>query len=158
MNKQTCRNILKKIPYGLFVVSAATPRRSAAILVNWMTQVSFEPPLVAVAIEFDSEMSHLLNAAKRFSISMLPAGSATLARELLKARKRQGDHLDREHFEISPDRPPSPHAASDVLTCRVMSSMRTGDHVLIVAEIVDGVSRSESPVLTLRESGLHYSR
>jgi flavin reductase (DIM6/NTAB) family NADH-FMN oxidoreductase RutF len=146
------------MPYGLFVVSAAVPQRSAAILVNWIMQVSFDPPLVAVALESDSEMCHLLQAAERFSISMLPADSPSLARSFLKAKKNKGTHVDPHQFDISPQKPPALRAASDVLTCRVVDSFRTGDHVLFIAEVVDAVSRGMTPILTLKESGLNYSR
>lgn len=158
MDRQTRRKVLKKIPYGLYVLSAATPQRSAAVLVNWIMQVSFEPPLLAVALESDSEMCHLVTATGLFAVNMLPTGATSRARTILRSKTDKKRSLSLEDFEVPSQGPPVLRAASDVLICRVVSCSRTGDHMLFIAEVVEGTSHSAAPVLTLHESGLSYSR
>lgn len=48
--------------------------------------------------------------------------------------------------------------ASDVLECKVVNNTRTGDHVMFIGEVLDGISHSDQPILTLKDTGLHYSR
>ncbi len=154
MDRALRKKVLTKIPYGLFVIASATPQRSGAIIATWVTQVSFDPPLLAIAIEFDSAMRHLIDNAQVFSVNMLPAGSATLAKSLLRTLRETRT----TEFAISPRGLPVLKQASDVLECKLVNSTRTGDHILYIGEILDGFSHSDLPILTLRESGLRYSR
>ncbi len=156
MDKALRRKVLKKIPYGLFVIGSATPHRSAAIIANWVMQVSFEPPLLAIAIEFHSDMRHLIDDAKAFSVNMLPTGSAGLVRTFLRSFREK--NAAERHFVLSARGLPLLKQASDVLECKVVNTTRTGDHVMYIGEVLDGISRSDQALLTLNETGLHYSR
>ncbi len=47
-SKKTARRM---IPYGLYILTAQSEDQNiSAATVNWMTQASFTPPLVAVAV------------------------------------------------------------------------------------------------------------
>lgn len=48
------------IPYGLFILTAEGKGDTvAAATVNWVTQASFEPPLIGVGVKADS-LAHRL--------------------------------------------------------------------------------------------------
>ncbi len=158
MDRTLRKRVLKKIPYGLFVIASATRQRSAAIVANWVMQVSFDPPLLAIALEFDSAMRHLIDEAKAFSVNMLPAGSTQRAKRFLKTFHRQETTMTDTEFVMSPRNVPWLKEASDILECKVLDTMRTGDHVLYIGEVLDGISHSDQPILTLKETGLQYSR
>lgn len=51
MDPNAKKTTLRMIPYGLYVLTAASGDRVAAATVNWVTQASFEPPLVAVGVK-----------------------------------------------------------------------------------------------------------
>ena len=128
------------------------------IVANWIMQVSFEPPLVAIGVEFDSEMRHFIEDSKYFSLNMLPAGSTQLAKAFLKKSKHVVTTINEKEFFISKHGVPFLKEASDSLECRVMISTRTGDHVLFVGEVTDGLSKGDGSILTLQETGWKYSR
>ena len=49
MDADAKKTALRMIPYGLYVLTAAgKDGRKSAATVNWVTQASFAPPLVAV--------------------------------------------------------------------------------------------------------------
>ena len=49
------KTALRMIPYGLYVLTAqGRDGAVAAATVNWVTQASFAPPLVAVGVKVDS--------------------------------------------------------------------------------------------------------
>src|SRR2546427_13103743 len=55
MDPNVKKTTLRMIPYGLYVLTAAhADGRVAAGTVNWVTQASFEPPLVAVRVQTPS--------------------------------------------------------------------------------------------------------
>ena len=47
------KTALRMIPYGLYVLAAETAQGVTAATVNWVTQTSFDPPLIAVGIKAD---------------------------------------------------------------------------------------------------------
>jgi len=49
MDPDTKKMALRMIPYGIYVLTAKGSDGSiAAAIVNWVTQTSFDPPLVAI--------------------------------------------------------------------------------------------------------------
>lgn len=158
LDKSTRNKILNKIPYGLFVVGSKRREGVAAIIANWITQVSFDPPLIAFAVEFDSDTHHFIEESKYFSLNMLPVGSKGMAKAFLKKSTHIGSTINEKEFTISKHGLPFLRDASDSLECKVVDSTRVGDHVLFVGEVIDGVSNGEGGILTLKETGWQYSR
>lgn len=158
VEKEIRNKVLGKIPYGLFVIAAASGEHVVAILANWVTQVSFEPPLVATAIEQDSDMRRSLDATGSFSINFLPSGAKERAKDFLKKSKGRGAAINDKDFAFSPHGVPIVKDASDVLECNVVNALRTGDHVLYTAEVVAAHSFSGEEMLTLKETGWKYNR
>ena len=57
MDPNVKKQALRTFSYGLYAVSCANEGEVNAFTVNWLTQVSFEPPLVAVSVENDFEVA-----------------------------------------------------------------------------------------------------
>jgi flavin reductase (DIM6/NTAB) family NADH-FMN oxidoreductase RutF len=51
VDSQIKKQTLRLLNYGLYVVTAADKDGVAAGSVNWLSQVSFQPPLVMAAIK-----------------------------------------------------------------------------------------------------------
>lgn len=158
VEKVVQRKILRKFPYGLFIIGSKTRHGVAAIVANWVSQVSFSPPMVMVAIEFDSEMRDYIEYSKLFSINVLPAHAKSIAKVFLKKSKHVGSTINGVEFTFSKSGVPFLLGAADLLECKVVKSVRTGDHVIFVAEIVDSVSNSDDEMLTLKMTGWRYSK
>ncbi len=81
MDEKAKKQALLMIPYGLFVLGAAHGGKETAATVNWVTQASFNPPLVVVGIKGDSSAHAIVKDSKTFALSMLasqpPAEPAT---------------------------------------------------------------------------------
>ncbi len=55
MDDAAKKTALRMIPYGIYVLTAeASDGSLAAATVNWVTQTSFDPALVAVGVKADS--------------------------------------------------------------------------------------------------------
>ena len=66
MDANAKKTALRMIPYGLYVLTAeARDGRVAAATVNWVTQASFEPPLVVVGVKVGSSPHTLSRASLR---------------------------------------------------------------------------------------------
>ena len=51
MDPAVKKQVLRLFTYGLYVVMSVDRDEVNAFTANWLTQVSFDPPLVAVSIE-----------------------------------------------------------------------------------------------------------
>ena len=71
---------LRMIPYGLYVLtSEAEDGRVGAATVNWVTQASFEPPLVVVGVKADSSVHGIIKEARTFALNVLGKGQESIA-------------------------------------------------------------------------------
>ena len=75
MDDKAKKQALLMIPYGLQVLGAAHAGKATVATVNWVTQASFNPPLVVVGIKKDSGSHGMVKDSKKFAISMLASGS-----------------------------------------------------------------------------------
>jgi flavin reductase (DIM6/NTAB) family NADH-FMN oxidoreductase RutF len=139
------KTALRMIPYGLYVLaSEASDGRVAAATVNWVTQASFEPPLVAVGVKVDSASHGIIQESGAFSLSVLGKAQGAEAFAFFKPVEREGDSIGGHTFgagEItgSPMLLSSPAA----IECELLSVVSEGDHSLFVGKVVNAVVREE---------------
>ena len=80
MDENTKKTALRMIPYGLYVLTSADGRGSAAAAtVNWVTQGSFQPPLVVVGVKVDSGAHDLIKHTNCFALNVLGKGQQGMA-------------------------------------------------------------------------------
>lgn len=158
MDKSTRNKVLSKIPYGLYIVGTKAKEGLAAIIANWVGQVSFDPPLVSISIEHDSDMKSYIEESKYFSVNMLTAGSTHLARAFLKKSRPVATNVNGQEITLAKNGSPFLKDAIASLECKVVNSVRVGDHVMFVGEVIDGRWHSDEQILTLKETGWKYNR
>ena len=93
MDEKAKKQSLLMIPYGLFVLGAAHGGTATAATVNWVTQASFNPPLVVVGIKKDSGSHAMVKDSKKFALSMLASGTERDRGRVLSSRRTQGRQI-----------------------------------------------------------------
>jgi flavin reductase (DIM6/NTAB) family NADH-FMN oxidoreductase RutF len=145
---------LSQISYGLYVVGARGREGDHAMTANWLTQVSFEPEIVALAVEKEAFTRQLIEESKVFAVSILKSGQKEIAGHFAKAEKRG---LEGHRFVTKTTGAPVLEDASAYLDCRVVDSKAIGDHLVFFGEIVDsGMLDAAAEALSLRETGWRY--
>jgi flavin reductase (DIM6/NTAB) family NADH-FMN oxidoreductase RutF len=119
-------------------------------------QVSFQPPLVAVAIESDSHMRRVIEREKRFSINFLPADGLETARAF--AKPATSGMNDTRGVEFSKNGFLFVRAAAGSFGCAMIGAHETGDHVTFVGEVVEASDHPAGPVLTQGDTGWTYRK
>ena len=143
---------LSLLSYGLYVVGTKDGSAPHGMTANWITQVSFDPELVALAVEKDAQSKTMIEKSRVFSVSILKSGQKDVAGEFAKAKK------DREfRFVSKKTGAPILAGAAAYLDCRVVDSHPAGDHVIFFGEVVDsGILDESADPLTLKETGWRY--
>ena len=68
MNLEAKKKVLRSFTYGLYVLTAKDGDEVAAGTVNWVTQASFQPPLVAVGLKRDSHLHALVERTGKLAL------------------------------------------------------------------------------------------
>jgi flavin reductase (DIM6/NTAB) family NADH-FMN oxidoreductase RutF len=160
MDANAKKTALRMIPYGLFVLTAADKDgRVAAATVNWVTQASFEPPLVVVGVKTDSHGHALIKETKAFALNVLGKGQAPMAYTFFKPADKQGQTISGEPFRPGATGAPILSNAPAFVECTLEATVEKGDHSIFVGKVVEaGVSkapdgRPDDATLWLRDLG-----
>ena len=157
MDQEAKKTVLRLIPYGLFAVTASDAAGEAGMTANWLTQVSFDPPLVAVAVEADARTLAAIRASGHFAVNVLPAGQRELAGLLGRRSKNVPDKLQQTPHHAGETGSPILDIALGYVECRLQSETPAGDHALVVGEVIAAGLGSAGEPLTLRETGFRYA-
>lgn len=156
MDEAAKKTALRMIPYGLFVVTARQGDDYAAACINWISQASFQPPLVVVGLKGDSATLTHVKESRTFAVNVLASGQKDMAFAFFKPTQRDGDRLSGYEFEHGPNGSPLLLDAPAWFECRLTDLVERGDHTIVVGEVTEAGVRREAPPLTLTEVGVFY--
>lgn len=160
MDSDLKKKILRMIPYGIYVLTArASGGDITAATVNWVTQVSFDPPLVALGVKPDSGADVALKESGGFALNFLGKGQQGLAFKFFKPAEVSGGEISGEAFHNGANEAPVLESAAACVECAVVEIVEKGDHHTVIAEVravhggaqIDG--RSDAFGLHMNELG-----
>lgn len=138
MDANVKKTVLRMIPYGIYVLTAeAADGRVAAATVNFVTQTSFNPPLVAVGMKADSGAYALVKETKAFALNMLGKGQQGAAFAFFKPADKQGDKISGEAYRKGASGAPILLSAPAAVECKVVEIVARGDHHIVVGEVIE---------------------
>ena len=159
MDEAAKKTALRMIPYGMYVLTTKSQDGEdvGAATVNWLTQTSFSPPLVAVGIKADSGTHQHIKDTGVFAVNVIGSEQKDMAFTFFKPNQRDGNSIGGEEFEDSAETG-SPLLLSSPAwwDCRVVGEVAVGDHTTFVAEVVDAGVRREDNAILMREHNLFY--
>lgn len=156
MDEAAKKTALRMIPYGLFVMTVKDENTMTAAAVNWLTQASFQPPLVVLGAKADAPSTAMIQSSGLFNINVLETGQVQLASAFFKHVEPDGNKFGDIEFSLSPNGLPVLTDALAFFECRVRETVVIGDHTIFVGEVIEaGVQREGNP-LTLAETGFKY--
>ena len=160
MDPNAKKTALRMIPYGLFVLTAKSKDgRVAAATVNWVTQASFDPPLVVVGVKADSGAHAIIKESGAFALNVLGKGQQAAAFAFFKPANHEGDRINGEPFRAGSTGAPLLTTLPAFVECKLVDTVERGDHSIFVGEVVDaGVAgqisgRPDDATLWLKDLG-----
>ena len=105
MNEDAKKTAVRMIPYGMFVLTSKSKEGEdvGAATINWITQASFSPPLIAVGVKTDSTNHHHIKDTGVFAINVINKDQLDMAFNFFKTHQREGDSIGGERFEAGPE-------------------------------------------------------
>lgn len=146
--------LFRSLTNGVYVVGVAHGSERNAFTAAWITQVSFDPLLLALSVDPANASYPLLTGGGTFVVNVLRQGQLELARHFGTQSGRTVDKLAGQRWEPGLGGSPILLDAAACLDCRVVSSHAAGDHAIVVAEAVGGrVLASGATPMTYAETG-----
>jgi flavin reductase (DIM6/NTAB) family NADH-FMN oxidoreductase RutF len=150
------KTLLRKIPHGVFICGVAEGEEVNGFTASWVTQGSFDPPLVVMAVRADSTSNGMIQRTGRFSLNVLPADQKDLAAVFFKPQKGVGGRFEAAPFQMGPLGLPVLDAALGALECELVGQVAHGDHTVFVAEVKTAVLHRDGEALELGPTGWQY--
>ena len=148
------------IPYGLYVMTAEDKDgRISATTVNWVTQASFKPPIIAVGVKADSQIHDIIKSPGNFALNVLGKRQHGTAYAFFKPAERDGQKISGKPFRAGSTGAPVLENTPAFVECRLVTTVEEGDHSIFVEEVVDaGVTqepkgRADEATLLLKDLG-----
>jgi flavin reductase (DIM6/NTAB) family NADH-FMN oxidoreductase RutF len=158
MNETAKQTVLGHLSYGLYAVTVAHGGDEHAMTANWVMQASFEPPMVAMAVENTSRTIGLARDARYFLINVFQDGQRELAAKLGRSSTNAPQKLKGVKTK------PAPTSGAPILVdalgwleCRLVATLPAGDHTLVLGEVVEaGCEHPDAQPLTQQQAGMKY--
>ena len=152
------RRVLWKMPSGLYVIGSRAADRRNAMTANWVTQVSFDPKLVAVSVEDHAVTNTLIRDGGAFSVNILDREDRAIVRKFTKPVKVDGATLNGFAFHDGRTGVPVLDQAVAFVECEVRQNVDCGSSTLFIGEVVDaGFQKDEGiEVLRMEDTRMNY--
>jgi len=138
MDDNAKKTALRMIPYGLYILTSGKAGGDVAgRVVSWVTQASFEPPLLVAAVKTGSVVYDLIKDSGVFVLNVLAKGQQDLANTFFKPVQGDGRILGGEAFRPGSTGAPVLESTPAFVECRVVDTVEKGDHTIFVGEVVD---------------------
>lgn len=160
MNADAKKTVLRMIPYGIYVLTADDGKGNvAAATVNFVTQTSFAPPLVAVGVKADSGACQVVKTARAFALNMLGKDQKGLAFTFFKPVDHKDGKLSGQAYRKAATGAPLLDIAPGMVECRVRTIIEEGDHHIVLGEVVEAhlpkppTGRPDAAILEMKDLG-----
>ncbi|WP_115081274.1 diflavin flavoprotein [Synechococcus sp. N32] len=150
---------LGRVIGSLCVLTTRKAELSGAMVASWVSQASFSPPGITVAVAKDRAVEALLHKGDRFALNVLAEGRETaLMKQFLQPFEPGADRFAGLELDTSPAEQPLLPDALAWLDGKVSQRMECGDHWLIYAEVDRGgvLDAEGSTAVHQRRSGANY--
>lgn len=166
MKNEEVSQALKKITYGFYIV---TTRKSseemstrdkdyiAAATVSWVSQASFDPPLVTVAIQKHTDLHETIEKSRVFAVNIVGKDDRDMLKPFAEKCTVEDGKINGYSFQDGETGAPILDDVPAYFECKVVEDVSQGDHSVYVGEVVGGETRNADAVpLVEWETNLHY--
>lgn len=145
--------ILDVIPSAVTVVTAQSDGKLNGMTVAWISQVSYNPALIAISITSSRYTYAMIEKTKVFGVNILHQDAVDTAKHFGYTSGKNVDKFENIDYALSESGLPIlEKAVSHFLEAKVISSHEAGDHKIIVAEVIDIKKLSDKTPLIFKSA------
>lgn len=148
---------LGRIPSGCSILTAVAGNRRTGVLVSWVQQAAFEPPMLSVGVKKGRPVETLIDESRQFVLNLLGENPSAMFKHFGRGFALEEDAFAGLAVETVPGGLAIPDRVAR-LSVAVRHKIDVGDHWLYVGEIfdADGGAEGAKPYVHLRKNGFSY--
>lgn len=155
----TIEQAVGRLVGSLSVVTAKQDNVSSAMLASWVSQATFTPPGLTVAVAKERAIEALTHSGNHFVLNLLAEDKHLgLMKHFLKPFRPAEDRFEGVETQEAQNGSPILSDALAYLECRVANRMECGDHWLVYAIVESGnvLDANAKTAVHHRKTGTHY--
>jgi flavin reductase (DIM6/NTAB) family NADH-FMN oxidoreductase RutF len=146
-----------KIPNALALIGSAAGGERNGMTASWITQVSMEPVLVAVAVDNSAVTHRLISEGGSFTVNLWDASDTKVFVKFSKPATDDGETLNGRAVRTATTGAPIFEEALAWMDCAVRHTLDLGSHTLFVGEVVDAELRdADATPASMRDTRMKY--
>jgi flavin reductase (DIM6/NTAB) family NADH-FMN oxidoreductase RutF len=158
MDPKIRQKALRLLTNGIYVMTARNGEKFGAATVTWVSQAGFKPPLVMAALRKDGNVLECLVESRQGILHILDKQQANLAQTFFASAKESAGLLNGEPYSNGKKTSaPVLSNARAFLECEVREILQdSGDHAIVILEVVNAEIRQDVSPLTVADSPWEY--
>ncbi len=158
LNLEAKKILLRKIPHGLFIcgVRDIDNEEVNGFTASWVTQGSFNPPLVVMAVRSEGSSHEIIKKSNKFSLNVLKSDQKDLAAIFFKPQKALGGRFESVEFKLGELGLPIILDSVGGVECQVIGDIMHGDHTIFAGEVKTAYLNNDVDSLLLSSTGWNY--
>jgi len=159
---------LKQLTYGFYILATRadgdllktrTKDWVAAGTVSWATQSSFDPPLITVAIQKDSDLNETIQQSQAFSLTVLGRSEEKLIERFAGQTKvdYSNNAVNGISYKEGSTGAPVLDCGVATLECSLVDALTTsGDHLLFVGRVENATVKNDDEPICEKDTRKAY--
>ncbi|MCY3916844.1 MAG: flavin reductase family protein [Chloroflexi bacterium] len=162
MSDDKIKDALRMMPYGFYAFTTNDGNEVNAMVVNWVSQMSYAPRLLAVGIQKSCYSRGLLEAGGVFGLNLFLQADSDAIMGVTSGRAKKPEKMADANYSAAPETGvPVLQGAAAFIECKVTQIVDVGgDHDIVVGEAINAdIMKEGAPpdVLSLTQLGWSYA-
>ena len=137
---------LKTLTTGIYIVTSKQGPEINVMIASRVSQVSFSPPLIMVAVKKGRRTHLMIEKGKVFSVNVLDNTQEKMV-SFFKNRNKPGVTCLPTPYEIRKTGAPIISDSLAYLECKIISQTNPSDHTIFIGEVMEGaLLKNETPL------------
>ena len=135
-----------KMTYGIYVLTTGFEDKYNGMIASWVSQISYDPPLIMAAVHPNRYSHELINKSKCFALHVLSKDQ----KDFLKRFKGPDPEAKFANIKWQKGKTGSP-VINDCIAwfeCEVVEILNPGNHTLFIGRVVNAENLSEKAVMS----------
>jgi flavin reductase (DIM6/NTAB) family NADH-FMN oxidoreductase RutF len=155
--KSEWKNAFGKMTYGIYVLTSFHQQEINGMIASWVSQVSYAPPQIMVAVHTHRYSHHLIEKGGGFALHVLAKSQKNFLSRF-KGKEPEAKFSDLNWTAGKTDCPILNDCLA-YLECELKTHYRPGNHTLFIGEVIDaGVLAKGFPLTTSDYEGVYLGK
>lgn len=157
--------VAEKFTYGYYILTALKKAEDletrekdyiAAGTVNWVSQVSFSPSIISVAVGQKSDLNETIDYSEHFTVHLLSKDHKDYVEKFGHKSTIEDGKINGVSFRKENDQAIVDNTLGFV-TCKVVNSMNVGDHRVFFGEVIHEETMQDKQALCTMQLPSEYT-